>query len=570
MQTSVGSKAGFALRVRGKVLLLFATCALLTLAATAAGFWRFLGILETFETDVMARQNNAINVEAVETEFKKQVQEWKDVLLRGKKPDLFEKYWTNFQQREAGVRREGEGLRRSIVDPESARLVDEFLSAHQSMGEAYRRGLQQFKEHDFDSAVGDKAVAGIDRAPTELLTKAKERLVSLAASRAREAQEEVGRAMSLSISTLLLVQALAAIFFLWAVQKGILRPLTLIVRALTALGAGNFDVALPGLGRKDEIGDMARSVESLKLKAAEKARRETEQREVGARETAAARKAEMVRLADAFQAAVGTIVASVSSASVELEASANTLTQTAESTQNVSSEVAIASENAAANVHSVASAAEELSGSVNEIARRAQESSKIAGEAVRQAQQTDTRITELSEASHRIGDAVKIITAIADQTNLLALNATIEAARAGEAGKGFAVVAQEVKALAAQTAKATDEIGQQIAGIQIATQESVASIKEIGATINRISEIAATITSAVEGQGAATQEISRNVHQAAQGTAQVTSRIGDMSRGAGETGSASTQVLSSARLLSSQSAHLRAEVEKFLNMVRAA
>jgi methyl-accepting chemotaxis protein len=211
-----------------------------------------------------------------------------------------------------------------------------------------------------------------------------------------------------------------------------------------------------------------------------------------------------------------------------------------------------------------------MTSSVQEIGRQVHESSKIAGEAVTQAEKTDARINQLSEAASRIGDVVKLITAIAEQTNLLALNATIEAARAGEAGRGFAVVAAEVKALAAQTAKATDEISGQIAGMQVATQQSVTAIKTIGGTITRISEITATIAAAIEEQGAATVEISRNVQEAAKGTAQVAGHIADVNRGAGETGSASAQVLSSARSLAGESNHLKVEVAKFLDTVRAA
>ena len=194
----------------------------------------------------------------------------------------------------------------------------------------------------------------------------------------------------------------------------------------------------------------------------------------------------------------------------------------------------------------------------------------MASEAVAQARRTNDRVSELSKAAGRIGDVVELINTIAGQTNLLALNATIEAARAGEAGRGFAVVASEVKALAEQTAKATGEIGQQVAGIQAATQESVGAIKAISGTIERLSEISSAIAAAVEEQGAATQEISRNVQQAAVGTAQVASNITEVSRGAIETGSASAQVLSSAQSLSSESNHLKVEVEKFLSTVRAA
>src|SRR6516165_4931532 len=194
----------------------------------------------------------------------------------------------------------------------------------------------------------------------------------------------------------------------------------------------------------------------------------------------------------------------------------------------------------------------------------------MANDAVDQARSTTERVGELSQAATRIGDVVELINAIAGQTNLLALNATIESARAGEAGRGLAVVASEVKALAEQTAKATGEIGQQISGIQVATQDSVASIKDISGTIERLSEISSTIAAAVEEQGAATQEISRNVQQAARGTEQVSSNIVDVQRGSADTGSASTQVLSAAQLLSSDSSRLKIEVGKFLNSVRAA
>jgi methyl-accepting chemotaxis protein len=271
-----------------------------------------------------------------------------------------------------------------------------------------------------------------------------------------------------------------------------------------------------------------------------------------------------------FETMIGEVVETVSSASTELEASAGTLTATAERSQHLTTSVAAASEQASANVQSVASATEEMASSINEISRQVQESSNIANQAVQQARTTNDRVGELASAAARIGDVVELINTIAGQTNLLALNATIEAARAGEAGRGFAVVASEVKALAEQTAKATGEISTQIAGIQAATQDSVGAIKAIGDTIGRMSEIASTIASAVEEQGAATQEISRNVQQAAQGTMQVSSNITDVQRGASETGSASSQVLSAAQSLSSDSTRLKVEVSNFLNAVRAA
>jgi len=371
----------------------------------------------------------------------------------------------------------------------------------------------------------------------------------------------------------------------------IAKPIGRIAQVLLTLAGGNKAVEIPYTANGDEVGDAARAASTfrdnlVRMEKMEAEQKETEARLAAERKTAeerdamekrsaaereeAARKAAMRKLADEFEAAVGTIIETVSSASTELEAAAGTLTKTADNTQQLAGVVASASEEASANVQSVASATEEMTASVGEISRQVQSSSEIASEAVKQAMKTDARIGELSKAAARIGDVVKLITAIAEQTNLLALNATIEAARAGEAGKGFAVVAQEVKALAAQTAKATDEIGSQIAGMQTATQESVVAIKEIGGTIGRISEIASTIAAAVEEQGAATQEIARNVGEAAKGTGRVANNITDVNRGAGETGSAAGQVLTSAQSLSRESNRLKTEVGKFLNTVRAA
>jgi methyl-accepting chemotaxis protein len=377
-----------------------------------------------------------------------------------------------------------------------------------------------------------------------------------------------------SRSTLLIVISLACIvvgmILGFAIgQYGVAKPLRAMVDLLQALATGKYEIDIHSTDRKDEVGDVAKAALVFKENGLAKIRMEAEQKEAEAR-TARQRKADMHRMADDFESAVGEIINVVSSASDELEASANTLTSTAERSQQLSTAVAAASEEASTNVQSVASATEEMASSITEISRQVQESARMAGDAVGQARNTTSRVGELSKAATRIGDVVELINTIAGQTNLLALNATIEAARAGDAGRGFAVVASEVKALAEQTAKATGEIGQQINGIQAATQDSVNAIKEISGTIERLSEISSAIAAAVEEQGAATQEISRNVQQAAAGTQQVSSNITDVERGANETGSASSQVLSAAKLLSGDSNRLKLEVGKFLGTVRAA
>jgi methyl-accepting chemotaxis protein len=371
--------------------------------------------------------------------------------------------------------------------------------------------------------------------------------------------------VTLAAGSLLLGAALAMLL-----GKGISRPMTTMCQAMRELANGKFDVVLPGLGRKDELGEMAGAVEEFKLQAIAKAERDAAALETQNRANGAARRAELIRFADEFETAVGVIVANVSASAVQLESSAGTLTRTAETTQSLSSQVAGASEEASSNIQSVASATEELSTSVDEIGRRVRESSQIAEAAVLQAQQTDARIGKLSRAAQQIGDVVKLITAIAEQTNLLALNATIEAARAGEAGRGFAVVASKVKSLASQTAKATDEISSHISGMQGATQESVAAIKEIGDTIAQISSIASSIAGAVEQQSSATQEIARSVQSVALGTHEAAANIVQVNRGATETGSASADVLNSARTLSTESTRLRKELDRFMSNIRAA
>ena len=353
------------------------------------------------------------------------------------------------------------------------------------------------------------------------------------------------------------------------VAKGVIQPIIKMTGVMERLAGGQLESEIPSLSRKDEVGAMAGAVQVFKENALRVRAMEAEQT-LSARKAEANRKAAMLEVADGFEKAVGNVVRTVSSASSEIEAAAGSLTRTAETTQKLSAAVAEASEQSSSNVQSAAAASEEMASSVNEIGRQVLESQRISHAAVEQAERTNARISELSQSANRIGEVIKMITAVAEQTNLLALNATIEAARAGDAGRGFAVVASEVKALSAQTAKATEEIAAQVTQMQSATEHSVAAIREIGSTIAQISEISTAIAAAVEEQGAATQEIARNVQQAAQGATQVTGSIADVNRGASDTGGAAEQVHGLAVSLLAQSNHLSSEVENFLRKIRAA
>ena len=248
-----------------------------------------------------------------------------------------------------------------------------------------------------------------------------------------------------------------------------------------------------------------------------------------------------VKLADTFEGNIKSVVQSVAAAATEMQSTAGSLSSTASDANSKAS--------------TVSAAAEELSASIGEISSQVARSSTIAQNAVTEAERSNQMVQGLANSADKIGEVVKLITDIASQTNLLALNATIEAARAGEAGKGFAVVASEVKALANQTARATEEIAAQIGEIQGATNTAVTAIGAISDTINEISSITSGIAAAVEEQGAATQDVTANIMGVTESSA--------------ETGEGANQVLQAASELSQQAEMLGAQVDAFLEEIRA-
>ena len=365
------------------------------------------------------------------------------------------------------------------------------------------------------------------------------------------------------------IAALLVLGMTMLMVRRVTKPLRAVTEALTGLAEGRIDVDIRHTDRHDEIGAIARTIDVFRNNRIE--RRQLEAERISAEKLAMdKRKAELSQFVEDFRTKIGGIIERVLKSSGQFEKDAQQLSVTAHSTAEMSGQSANASRQASEHVRDAAAASNELSQSIVEISRRVQESNNVAAEAVKQASATDERMAELSTAGDRIGDVVKLITSIAEQTNLLALNATIEAARAGDAGRGFAVVAQEVKTLAGQTAKATDEISAHIVNMQRATGESVDANKAIGLTIERISEITTSISSAVEQQGAATQSIAKGVEAAASGTLHVADNIERVAKGAGETGTTSGHMLKSAQALSEVSIHLKDEVEKFLDSVRAA
>ncbi|MBV6658828.1 MAG: hypothetical protein KI785_13785 [Devosiaceae bacterium] len=347
------------------------------------------------------------------------------------------------------------------------------------------------------------------------------------------------------------------------------KPLIQTIGVLGDLSKGNYEVETVGLGRNDEIGQMAEAVDVFRQNALDKTNLERERAEAEER-AKADQKQMMDGLAHEFESAIGGIISEISTSASELKTAAGSLSSTAEETTSQSASVSTAAEEASNNAHSAASMTDEMASSVQEIAQQAAESAKKANGAAGMADQSVNEVKALTAAAQKVGAIVGLIQEIAEQTNLLALNATIEAARAGEAGKGFAVVASEVKGLASQTAKATTEIAEQIDAMQSATERSAESINSVTETINELNEIASQIAAAVEEQGVATQGIAQNVQQAAHGTQDMTSSIASVSQAAEEAASASSQVLSASSALSQQTADLQREVDKLLVGIRQA
>ncbi|WP_027521883.1 methyl-accepting chemotaxis protein [Bradyrhizobium sp. Ec3.3] len=381
-----------------------------------------------------------------------------------------------------------------------------------------------------------------------------------------EASLDRARWLALGIAALGLV--LAAIVG-YLIARSISRPILSITSAMRELADGRLDVAIPLGKSNDEVGAMVKAVAVFRDNAVSFNRLQAEQLEAKAQSEEEKRRA-FAALADNFEASIRDVVNTVSSAAVEMEQTARSMSDIVEQSRHQTRAVSSASALASENVQTVAAAAEELSSSMTEISRRLALATEVVGRAASDGRQSNARVQSLADAAQKIGDVVSFINGIAGQTNLLALNATIEAARAGEAGRGFAVVASEVKALATQTAKATEEIGAQVTAVQGETTGAVQGIQSICATIQQVDEISAAIAAAVGQQGTATQEIAQNVQQAAARTGEVSQNIAGVTQGIAATGSAAQEVLGSAVELSRQSQRLRDEVDRFLAHIRAA
>ena len=270
-----------------------------------------------------------------------------------------------------------------------------------------------------------------------------------------------------------------------------------------------------------------------------------------------------------FEGTVRNMAHLVASASTQLQATAQSLEQTAQLATQRSLTVQEASARTTAHIAQVAATADTLSGAIGQIGTRTDQSRGIAATATERAREMTAKVDGLLSVAKRIGEFTGIITDIASQTNLLALNATIEAARAGDAGKGFAVVASEVKNLAGQTSKAAEEITGQVTAIQNVIGDTARAIGEISEVITELHVISGDIAEAVGKQAQATAEIAGSVSQVSSDAEQISSNIGDVTAAVQETDRSASDILSASSGLSQQAEGLSLEMVKFLVQLRA-
>jgi len=427
--------------------------------------------------------------------------------------------------------------------------------------------VQQFDRAFEDIVIARRELERLEKGLDLAAAEAGQQIAEISLEQSLKMQNAGRTALVIIMAAVLIAISLG--FVLAALlNRAITHPIKALTQVMATLADGNNEVAIAGLDRGDEIGEMSRTVQVFKDNAAERERLRAERRAEEARRRD--RQQSVETMIASFRETVQDLLTAVGKTAFGLDDTARTLTETARHSAQKADETESASAVASRNVGTVASATEELASSISEISNQVSRTTVVVEQATEGTRVTNDKVAGLAESAAKIGEVVTLIQAIAEQTNLLALNATIEAARAGDAGKGCAVVAAEVKELATQTSKATEEISSQIAAIQSATRESVDAIGDITRTMDEVNSYTGAIAAAVSQQGAATTEISQNVQQAARGTEIVSTNIAGLSGAVDQTAASAEHVVQASGELGVRTEELRREVDRFLTNVAAA
>lgn len=474
--------------------------------------FRYLSHAVTAYSDLMSGTlKSSQMVDTANLEFKIQVQEWKNVLLRGSKPESLDKYWKQFESHESKVNAQLTALQTLATnqnDPALVSQIKELLDEHTQLGVAYRKGKDVFLAAGADPTVGDKAVTGIDRGASDKMSALVKLLHGKADKESLLIREHANDAIFLGIATIIASSVLVIVFGIWLINRRIILPIRDVIGYITQLSQGHFERGFQ-IQRQDELGSLAKAANILRD--------------------------------------------SLFSTFTQLKQSIDQLDQSSSKLKNTSSIMAGSARDQLGRTDLVATAMHEMSATAQDVANSAATAAVAANQADRAAQEgeqvmqsTITMITRMSgeientagviqqldEDSRRISTVLEVIRNIADQTNLLALNAAIEAARAGEHGRGFAVVADEVRTLAKRTADSTAEINTIITTVQSGTKDAVQAIassrllssdsvekvteagdmlQQITKAISEIHNMTQQIATAAEEQTSVVEDISRNL-----------------------------------------------------------
>jgi methyl-accepting chemotaxis protein len=552
------------LSIAAKLYAIFALLAAVTMALAGVAIFNCLR-QAALASEVNAASQGALNVERVDAMIYAVVMESRGIYMSST-PEKVQEYAAglrDFNKRLAGIMEEWkrvESASGAARFNEFAAQVQQFINFREELARLATEVSQPAGRAWGDNYVNRSMRKAFNKDIEELAEFYRERLKRLHA----ELDQGIHRT-SLTLTALAVLALMLAAFGIVIIWRGVARPLAEITRVTAAVAAGTA-VTIPFGERQDEVGGLARSISVFQ--DAMRRNDELTRTIIDEAQTRAKRQDELDAEIDRFGGEVEATVAELGRIAEQMVEASTQLATAADQASSRTESAATASGEASSNVRDIASAAEELSASVMEIDRQVSHSNTIAAKAVDEAERTNVEIKALDDAAKRIGDVVKLITAIAEQTNLLALNATIEAARAGEAGRGFAVVASEVKALAGQTAKATEEISAQIAGMQQATVRSVDAIGTIQRTIREVGDITATIAAAVTEQGAATREIARSADIASKRTVETVAEVGRVSEATADTRGNAKTVKAVAGDLGTVAGRVRGQVDGFFRKLR--
>jgi len=485
------------------------------LIAVVAGFY-FNSSLNTqneYDRLISQQMTRALETQDILNEFKTQVQEWKNVLIRGSNDDQREKYWQRFQTTEADIQTHLDQLIPEVDNPKAKTLLTRFQRAHRQMGGDYREGFEAFVSSGYQPGTGDQAVAGIDREPAKLIAEAAENIRNTAVSNSQQLARDATGTTWLMGSILLAAIVLGTVACLIVLVRSVVRPTQELIGKLNYIGEGNLSNPVT-MQRPDELGqlaDTARALHRFLSETGEMLKHNAEQ---------------LAQTGGLIRTNADTVSDQSDRAHQRIDQIATAMNEMSATAQDVASHAA-----------SVASQVDETTAQTRHADEQINQSVANMGRLTDQIHSSTETVKKLAESGQRVGKVMQVIREIADQTNLLALNAAIEAARAGEAGRGFAVVADEVRNLAAKTQEATVEIDEIIASIrsgsqdateymqasEVVAQESSDSVEAVRQTLEDITQrmlsvndATTQVATAAEEQTSVSEDINRNVTEVAE------------------------------------------------------